>query len=136
MADLTKTEEQEVEKSLDEEVEKTPRTLEADSGVGGEGNSSTSGTVHSTAEEENEVDSGNQDDRAKRKTSDPEDEPPKKAVSIIYFELRPSTCFEALAQEKIESICAKHIRTSMRHQMSKFVGGFLAKQQVQELYWA
>lgn len=84
MADLTKTEEQEVEKSLDEEVEKTPCTLEAESGVGWQGDSSTSGTVHST-ESEKEADSGNQDGRAKRKNLDPEDEPPKKVVSIILF---------------------------------------------------
>lgn len=84
MADLTKTEEQEVEKSLDEEVEKTPCTLEAESGIGWQGDSSTSGTVHST-ESEKEADSGNQDGRAKRKNLDPEDEPPKKVVSIILF---------------------------------------------------
>uniref|UniRef100_A0A8C4U005 mRNA cap guanine-N(7) methyltransferase n=1 Tax=Falco tinnunculus TaxID=100819 RepID=A0A8C4U005_FALTI len=94
MADLTKTEEQEVEKSLDEEVEKTPHTLEADSGVGWEGDSSTSGTVHST-ENEKEVVSDNQDGRAKRKNLDPEDEPPKKhevghgqAVAAHYNELQ------------------------------------------------
>ncbi|XP_074678540.1 mRNA cap guanine-N(7) methyltransferase isoform X1 [Strix aluco] len=95
MADLTKTEEQEVEKSLDEEVEKTPRSLEADSGIGWEGNSSTSGTVHST-ENEKEVGSGSQDGRAKRKNLDPEDEPPKEvreighgqAVAAHYNELQ------------------------------------------------
>ncbi|XP_074998246.1 mRNA cap guanine-N(7) methyltransferase isoform X4 [Calonectris borealis] len=95
MADITKIEEQEVEKSLDEEVEKTPRTLEADSGIGWEGDSSTSGTVHAT-ENEKEVDSVNQDGRAKRKNLDPEDEPPKKvheighgqAVAAHYNELQ------------------------------------------------
>ncbi|XP_059671186.1 mRNA cap guanine-N7 methyltransferase isoform X3 [Gavia stellata] len=95
MADITKTEEQEVEKSLDEEVEKTPHTLEADSGIGWEGDGSTSGTVHST-ENEKEVDSVNQDGRAKRKNLDPEDEPPKKvrevghgqAVAAHYNELQ------------------------------------------------
>lgn len=95
MADVTKIKEQEAEKSLDEEVEKTPRTLEADSGIGWEGDSSTSGTVLST-ENEKEVDSVNQDGRARRKNSDSEDEPPKKVVSIIYFKLCSNPCFKAL----------------------------------------
>ncbi|KFO97383.1 mRNA cap guanine-N7 methyltransferase, partial [Calypte anna] len=89
MADLTKTEERQEEKSLDEEVEKTPHTLEADSDnqlySGGEGDSSTSGTVHST-ENDKEVDNGNQGGRLKRKKLDDEDEPPQKLVSVIYFE--------------------------------------------------
>ncbi|KAM6135485.1 mRNA cap guanine-N(7) methyltransferase isoform 1-T1 [Pterocles gutturalis] len=95
MADLTKTEEQEVEKSLDEEVEKTACTSEADSGSGCEGGSTTSGTVHST-ENTKEVDSDNQDVRGKRKNLDPEDEPSKKvretghgqAVAAHYNELQ------------------------------------------------
>ncbi|KAM6277379.1 mRNA cap guanine-N(7) methyltransferase isoform 2-T3 [Spheniscus humboldti] len=95
MADVTKIEEQEAEKSLDEEVEKTPRTLEADSGIGWEGDSSTSGTVLST-ENEKEVDSVNRDGRARRKNLDSEDEPPKKvrgighgqAVAAHYNELQ------------------------------------------------
>lgn len=82
MADLTKTEEQEVEKSLDEEAEKMPHTSEADLGAGGEDNDgSASGAVQS-AESEKEADSGNQDDSTKRKNLDPEDEPGKR-VSII-----------------------------------------------------
>lgn len=106
MADVTKTEEQEAEKSLDEEVEKTPHALESASGLGCEGNSSASGTEQST-ENEKEVDSG--DGRAKRKNLDAEDEPSKKVVSIIYFELFSIPCFKALAQEKIENIYAKHV---------------------------
>ncbi|XP_068003775.1 mRNA cap guanine-N7 methyltransferase [Melanerpes formicivorus] len=95
MADITKTEEQEVEKTLDEEAEKMPHTSEADVGVGGEGNDgSTSGAVPST-ESEKEVDSGNQDGGAKRKNLDPEDEPDKRlqaghgqAVAAHYNELQ------------------------------------------------
>lgn len=108
MADLTNSEEKEAEKSLDEEVEKTPATLEADSGVSQEGDSSASGTVHSTANEK-EVHSGNQDGSTKGKNLDSEDEPRKKAVSIIYFELCSNPCFKALAQEKIENIDTKHV---------------------------
>lgn len=107
MADVTKTEEQEIEKSLDEEVEKTPHPLEADSGIRQEGDSSTSGTVHSTENEKD--DTGKQDSTAKRKNLDPGDEPPKKIVSIICFEPCSHTCFKALAKEKIENICAKHL---------------------------
>lgn len=99
MADLTKSEEQAVEKSLNEEVEKTPGTSEANSDISQEGDSSTSGTVHSTANEK-EVHSGNQDGTAERKNLGSEDEPPKKSVSIIYFELCSNPCSEALAQEK------------------------------------
>lgn len=105
MAEVTKTEEQQVEKSL-EEVERTPHALESASGVGCEGNSSASGTEQST-ENDKEVDSCNQDGSAKRKNLDSEDEPPKKAVSIIYFELFSNPCFKALAQEKIENIYAR-----------------------------
>lgn len=105
MADVTKTEEQEAGKSLDEEVEKRPHALESASGLGCEGNSSASGTEQST-ENEKEAD---QDGRAKRKNLDAEDEPSKKVVSIIYFELFSNPCFEALAQEKIENVYAKHV---------------------------
>lgn len=108
MADVTKTEEQEAGKSLDEEVEKRPHALESASGLGCEGNSSASGTEQST-ENEKEVDSGDHDGRAKRKNLDAEDEPSKKVVSIIYFELFSNPCFEALAQEKIENVYAKHV---------------------------
>ncbi|XP_064006342.1 mRNA cap guanine-N7 methyltransferase [Pogoniulus pusillus] len=95
MADLTKTEEQEVEKSLDEEAEKMPHTSEADLGAGGEDNDgSASGAVQST-ESEKEVDSGNQDDSTKRKNLDPEDEPGKRlqtghgqAVAAHYNEMQ------------------------------------------------
>ncbi|XP_010146810.1 PREDICTED: mRNA cap guanine-N7 methyltransferase [Eurypyga helias] len=80
MADLTKTEEQEVEKSLDEEVEKTPCTLEADSDIGCKGDSSAAGAVHSTGNEK-EDDSGNQNNR-KKKNLDAEDEPPEKVPSV------------------------------------------------------
>ncbi|KAK2514314.1 mRNA cap guanine-N7 methyltransferase [Columba livia] len=94
MADVTKTEEQEIEKSLDEEVEKTPHPLEADSGICQEGDSSTSGTVHSTENEKDDI--GKQDSTAKRKNLDPGDEPPKKireighgqAVAAHYNELQ------------------------------------------------
>lgn len=108
MADVTKTEELQVEKSLDEEVEKTPHALESAAGLGCEGNSSASGTEQST-ENEKEVDSGDQDSRAKKRNLDSEDEPSKKVVSIIYFELFPNPCFEALAQEKIEYIYARRV---------------------------
>lgn len=108
MAEVTKTEEQQVEKSLDEEVEKTPHALESASGVGCEGNSSASGTEQST-ENEKGVDSGDQDGRAKAKRLDSEDEPSKKVVSIICFELFSNPCFKALAQEKIENIYARHV---------------------------
>lgn len=108
MAEVTKTEEQETEKSLDEEVEKTPHPLEADSGIGQEGDGSASGTAHST-ENEKEDDIGDEDSRAKRKNLDPEDGPPKKVVSIICFEPCSNTCFKALAQEKIENIYARHL---------------------------
>ncbi|KAF4788915.1 mRNA cap guanine-N7 methyltransferase [Turdus rufiventris] len=81
MAEVTKTEEQQAEKSLDEDVEKAPHALESALGVGGEGNSSASGTDQSI-ENEKQVDSGQQDGRAKRKNLDSEDEPSKK-VSVI-----------------------------------------------------
>ncbi|XP_015472653.1 mRNA cap guanine-N7 methyltransferase isoform X4 [Parus major] len=95
MAEVTKTEEQQVEKSLDGEVEKTPHASESASGVGCEDNSSASGTEQST-ENEKEVDSGNQECRAKRKNLDSEDEPSKKvhvighgqAVAAHYNELQ------------------------------------------------
>nr|XP_013797828.1 PREDICTED: mRNA cap guanine-N7 methyltransferase isoform X1 [Apteryx mantelli mantelli]XP_013797836.1 PREDICTED: mRNA cap guanine-N7 methyltransferase isoform X1 [Apteryx mantelli mantelli] len=95
MADLTKIEEEEVEKSLSEEAERTSRTLEEDSGISLEGNSSTSGTGHST-ENEKEIASDNQDNRAKKRKLDPEDEAPRKiheighgqAVAAHYNELQ------------------------------------------------
>lgn len=80
MADLTKTEEKEVEKSLDEEVERTSHASETDSGVNLEGNSSTSGTAHST-ENEKKLASGDQGSGLKRNIADVEDEPPKKVPS-------------------------------------------------------
>ncbi|XP_048795174.1 mRNA cap guanine-N7 methyltransferase [Tympanuchus pallidicinctus] len=80
MADLTKTEEKEVEKSLDEEVEGTSHASESDSGINLEGNSSTSGTTHST-ENENKLASGDQGSGLKRSVADVEDEPPKKVPS-------------------------------------------------------
>ncbi|XP_065524003.1 mRNA cap guanine-N7 methyltransferase isoform X1 [Lathamus discolor] len=88
MADLTNSEEQEVEKILDEEVERTPGTSEADSGIGQEGDSSTSGTVQSTANEK-EVHSGNQDGAARGKNLDSEDEPPKKATAGVAENICP-----------------------------------------------
>lgn len=106
MAEITKTEEQQIEKDLNEEVEKTPPALESASGVRCEGNSSASGTEQST-ENDKEVDGGDQGDRTKRKNLDSEDEPSKKVVSIIYFELFSNPCFKALAQEKIENIYAR-----------------------------
>lgn len=85
MADLTKTEEKEVEKSLGEEVERTSHASETDSGVNLEGNSSTSGTAHST-ENEKKLASGDQGSGLKRNIADVEDEPPKKVpVSIVQF---------------------------------------------------
>lgn len=96
MADLTKTEEQDVEKSVDEEVEETPRTSEADSGVGWEGDSSAS--VHS-AEKEKEVESDHQGGGTKRKNLDLEDEPHKKLVSIIYVPLCSTPCFKASGKD-------------------------------------
>ncbi|XP_031444867.1 mRNA cap guanine-N7 methyltransferase [Phasianus colchicus] len=80
MADLTKAEEKEVEKSLDEEAERTSHASESDSGINLEGNSSTSGTTHST-ENENKLASGDQGSGLKRSASDVEDEPPKKVPS-------------------------------------------------------
>lgn len=95
MADLTKTEEHEAEKSLDEEAEKMPPTSEEDLGAGEEGNDgSASGAVQST-ESEKEVDSGNQDGGVKRKNLDAEDEPGKRlqtghgqAVAAHYNEMQ------------------------------------------------
>lgn len=85
MADLTKTEEKEVEKSLDEKVEGTSRASESDSGINLEGNSSTSGTTHSM-ENENKLASGDQGSGLKRSVADVEGEPPKKVpVSIVQF---------------------------------------------------
>ncbi|XP_042664629.1 mRNA cap guanine-N7 methyltransferase [Centrocercus urophasianus] len=80
MADLTKTEEKEVEKSLDEEVEGTSHASESDSGINLEGNSSTSGTTHST-ENENKLASGDRGSGLKRSVADVGDEPPKKVPS-------------------------------------------------------
>ncbi|XP_066417394.1 mRNA cap guanine-N7 methyltransferase isoform X1 [Molothrus aeneus] len=95
MAEVAKTEEQQVEKNLNEEVEKTPPALESVSGVGCEGNTSASGTEQST-ENDKEVDGGGQDGRAKRKNLDSEDEPAKnvhvighgQAVAAHYNELQ------------------------------------------------
>lgn len=94
MAEVTKTEERQVEKSLDEEVEKTPHASESASGVGCEGNSSASGTEQSTENEKGvqqstENEKGDQDGRAKRKNLDSEDGPSKKVVSIL-------SCFQIL----------------------------------------
>lgn len=107
MAEVTRTEEEQVEKSL-EEVEKTPHALESASSVGCEGNNSASGAEQST-ENDKEVDSGDQDGRAKKRNLDSEDEPSKKVVSIIYFELISNPCFKALAQEMIEKIYARSV---------------------------
>lgn len=96
MADFTKTEEQDVEKSVDEEVEKTPHTSEADSGVGWEGNSSAS--VHS-AEKEEEVESDHQGGGTKKKNLDLEDEPRKKLVSIVYVLICSTLCFKASGKD-------------------------------------
>lgn len=119
MAEVTKTEEQQAEKSLDEDVEKAPHALESALGVGGEGNSSASGTDQST-ENEKQVDSGQQDGRAKRKNLDSEDEPSKKVVSIICYELFSNPGFNALAQENFKNICARHVSQHETPSMEMF----------------